>query len=273
MKNGNRDSGSAKIPVTHIINFFQNNKTRWLLFLGKLQTNFAFQAGVYAPALEEKFIHPENHKMAKNLTGIAGAFSGKIGTVVGAMWNGIPTIRSRPNYRRDKPTQKQVIMRERFKLTSKFCRRLAHVFEQNFEPEPGKTKRSSAVGIVARHAITGEYPNLSIDYSKVLVAKGMLKKPSDAVVSSPAPGLLKFNWTHDPVADYYNAEDRAIVVAYLVESEDAICYTDVASRFKGECQLELTLWSGQLVHTWLSFRSLNGSLKADSVYTGTVMIE
>ena len=210
--------------------------------------------------------------MAKNLTGITGAFSGKIGTVVGAMWNGIPTIRSRPNYRRDKPTQKQIIMRERFKLASKFCRRLADVFEQNFEPEPGKTKRSSAVSIVARHAIIGEYPNLAIDYSKVLVAKGVLKKATDAMASSPGPGLLKFNWMHDPVADYYHADDRAIIVAYLADSDDAICYIDVESRFKEECQLELTVWSGKLAHTWLSFRSRNGSLKAESVYTGTVLI-
>jgi hypothetical protein len=210
--------------------------------------------------------------MAKNSEGFLGAISGKIGTVVVSNWNGITVVRRKPRYN-NKPTERQIIQRSRFKAASQACRRLGNVFEECFEPVPRKSKRSVAVGIVYQQAITGEFPNYAIDYSKVMVAKGSLKPAENASVSLSAPGILKFNWDLDPELDMNNRTNRSIMVVFDAEQEYACFLIDGDSRSKGMGEFDVSILKGRTVHTWLSFRSADGLYKADSVYTGAITLE
>jgi hypothetical protein len=83
--------------------------------------------------------------MGKYRKGILGYFRGKVGAVVGAIWNGIQYMRSLPDVGADNPTQAQLNVRARMALISAFLKRL-------------------------KNAITGTSSlNYTIDYTKVVL--------------------------------------------------------------------------------------------------------
>ena len=45
------------------------------------------------------------------------------------------------------------------------------------------------------NVITGTYPNLGVDYSKVLISSGNLTGPWNTTISSTQPGTVTINWT------------------------------------------------------------------------------
>src|SRR5688572_17879065 len=134
--------------------------------------------------------------MARPGKGILGGFSGKVGTVVGGSWKGIPYMRSLPNRKKNgKLTPGQEQQQEKFKLASRFIRELSQLVSHSFQAVAGQTSRNAALSSVITQAIGGVYPNLVIDYSVVQVAKGILKKASNTAAVSTVAGKLAFSWT------------------------------------------------------------------------------
>lgn len=205
--------------------------------------------------------------------GILGGFAGKVGTVVGSTWKGISYMRSLPAVKKNrKVTEAQQLQQAKFALATAFFGGFTPLVNSSFKSTPKLTARNTALGIVLTQAIGGVYPNLFIDYSMVLVAKGSLKKADNPVVISPAAGKLRFNWTDNAGMGNAIALDMAILVAYSGDTNDVLFTLDGASRASGESQLDVPYFSGKLVHTWISFRSPDGKLTADSMYTGTVQV-
>jgi hypothetical protein len=209
--------------------------------------------------------------MAIHSEGEIGGIRGKVGTMVVSKWKGIPVVkrspRSNPNR---KITEKQLIQRAKFKMASKFFRRFTDLFNATFQEVLGQSGRTLAFQATLKEAITGTYPNFAIDYSKVLVAQGRLQTSLDAYVEAEA-GAVRFHWSSDLLPGQ-NGFDNSILVVYCPEV-DSLYYTLIgAPRSAGTSLLNVPFFAGKDVHTWLSFRSPDGQYKADSVYTGTVMV-
>ncbi len=211
--------------------------------------------------------------MAKPIEGILGGFSGKIGTVVGSEWNGIQTMRKVPKFKANRKfTEKQLEQHAKFALATKFFRRFTRLLKITFQRVKGQSGRSTAFGKALNAAITGIYPNFSIDYPKVVVAMGKLEPALFAVAVSNDPGKLRFSWTDNSLLAGANPFDNAILVAYC-EELGYLVYTLIgATRVTGSSELDVPHFSGKNVQTWMSFRSPDGSLTADSVYTGMVLV-
>jgi hypothetical protein len=209
-----------------------------------------------------------------NGNSILANFSGKIHNVVIAKWNGITYIRGLPSdIRPKKRTERQLINQERFKLANHLVTLFRPLFKVSIEQEIGQSASSSAMSAMLRHAITGEYPNLSLDHSRLLVARGSLPPATNARCESTEAGVLKFDWTDETNAtskmyEYYL--NHAVLVAYC----DGAVYFDLngvnRSRLSGE--LKYPSLSGKKVHTWIFFRNDDFKLKSDSVYTGEVEV-
>lgn len=209
--------------------------------------------------------------MARTGKGILSDFSGKVGTVVGSSWKGIAYMRSLPQKKRNRSlTEGQETQHAKFALASRFISRLSQLVTQCYQVENGRTARNSAISMVLTQAIVGVYPNLAIDHSMVLVAKGTLKKPLNAGVAANSPGKLKFTWTNDAGSGNAKPPDKSILVVYDEQSGDVIYTTEGAERSTGEAEIDVPLFSGKTVHTWLAFRSADGKLVADSGYTGVI---
>lgn len=211
--------------------------------------------------------------MARPGKGILDGFSGKVGTVVGATWNGIPVMRSRPARNKNrKVSVKQEVQQAKFSLAASFLRTFTSLLESSFQRIPGQTGRNSAVSNMLTQAIGGIYPNLAIDFSMVQVAKGSLKKAANPVATSTEPGKLRFSWTDNTGLGNASTQDKAILVAYCEELNDVLFTVDGAERATGASLLDVPYFSGKQAHTWISFHSPDGQKIADSTYTGVVVI-
>ncbi len=211
--------------------------------------------------------------MARHEKGILGGFSGKLGTVVGGNWNGVSYMRSLPVRKKNRTiTEAQQNQQVKFAMGIRFIKSLSPLLAISYQATSGKTNKNVALSQLMAQAVGGVYPNVFIDYSKVVVAKGSLKKADNPSVAAPAAGTLRFNWSDNTVLGNATATDKAILVAYCPDKEDCLFTVDGGNRSQGIGMLDVSFFSGKEVHTWISFRSADGKLAADSIYIGSVLV-
>ena len=202
-------------------------------------------------------------------------FSGKFGTIVGGSWNGIQYIRCRPDYKKHKPTEKQILNQQRFRFANSLVHEFREFFYLSFEKEFGQSQASSAMKCLLNGVIVGEHPNLSVDYNKLLVAKGSLPAAAEAVANSGEPGMINFSWVDNSnhiEPGKYPWTHHSILVAYSEEMKELMYDLNGPRRAVGAGSLKIPAFFGKEVHTWISFRSADHQLKANSVYTGLIEV-
>jgi len=211
--------------------------------------------------------------MAKHRKGILGEFTGKVGTVVGSNWKGVTYMRSLPRISKNrKLTDTQVLQRAKFSLASLYLSGFSPLIKKSYQPLPDQTGRNAALANLITQAIAGVYPNLFIDHSRFLVAQGSLKWADNAAAVSVDTGKLRFSWTDDSGLGNATPKDKAILVAYEEVSGTVLFTVEGGQRSAMQAELNVGYFSGKPVHTWPSFRSEDGRLAANSVYTGVVNI-
>jgi len=212
--------------------------------------------------------------MATYNKGILGPFSGKVGPVVGSSWKGIGYLRSNPRKIKKRDVSMKIeIQRAKFTLASVFVKAIASLLEITFPEHKTKVAgRSNALASVLQQAITGDYPDLRIEYSKVLMASGSLSLTIDPSATSTAPGVINFSWKDD--TGYGNAKgaDRPILIAFCESLKTCSFIVSDALRSAETASLPAQLFSGKEVHTWISFLSENGKDVANSTYTGPITV-
>ena len=211
--------------------------------------------------------------MARHSKGILGDFHGKVGTVVGGNWKGVSYMRSLPNRKKNaKQSQAQEEHRAKFSMGIRFTRALSQLLTVSYQDTGSTTSRNNALKDLMAQSIGGVYPNLTINFGTVLVARGSLKKADNPAVAAGAAGKLNFSWSDTSGLGNGTSSDKAILAAYCPEIGEFMFSVDGATRADVEATLDVRFFSGKEVHTWISFRSADGKLVADSTYLGTVMV-
>jgi hypothetical protein len=119
--------------------------------------------------------------------------------------------------------------------------------------------------------ISGLPPELTIDYSKILVASGN-RFNTERAAAKPVGDTVLFKWEADLIPQDY-ATDKAILVVYCEALNKCIFTTMGPPRTARKARLDVTAFRGQAVHTWLSFITADGKQVADSIYTGRLIID
>lgn len=202
--------------------------------------------------------------------GIMGGFSGKVGNVVGASWNGIDYIRSLPAKVKNPKSPGQVTQRHRFALVGKFMRAIAPVARVGFKgsAEVGNSPYSTAMSYNINHAVKGEYPDFELDFRDVVIARGDLSAP-DHVQAACEEGKLNFSWETNPLSNT-SEHDRAILVAYNPARQRAVYDMGTGARGDGSAALSLpSAWEGDTVEAFAVFITEDKKRVSDSVYAGS----
>ncbi|MCS3800859.1 DUF6266 family protein [Niastella sp. OAS944] len=118
--------------------------------------------------------------------------------------------------------------------------------------------------------ISGNPPNMVINYSKILVASGN-RFNTDRAAAKPVGDTILFKWENDLIPKDY-ATDKAVLVAYCEALNKCIFTTMGPPRTARKAQLPVAEFRGRAVHTWLSFITADGKQVADSIYTGKLII-
>ncbi len=213
--------------------------------------------------------------MGKYTQGILGAFSGKIGTVVGASWRGIKYMRSLAAKRGNaNATDKQLEQQARFALITGFLNPVKPLLEIGFKNYAvGKTGYNSAHSYNLKNALTGMTPNLEIDYSMVLVSRGDLPQTKDVAATSTTAGQLDFVWTDNTGKGKAKATDKLMVVLFCPELAEATYSIGDALRSDAGLAYEVDAdFSGETVEVYTAWLSEDGKEVSNSKYVGSITI-
>ena len=204
--------------------------------------------------------------------GILGGFSGTVGTVIGGTWKGIDYMRSQPAKRSGSFTQAQLDQQVKFALVVKFLQSMTAFVMLSFRNFAIQmTGFNSAMSYNLKNAVTGIYPDYTLDYSMVLVSRGDLPNAT-APAASTAGSNVTFTWTNNAGMGKALATDKAMLVVYCEDYNMCIYTTGSAARSAGTDLLDVSTFSGKTVQTYIGFISEDGKDVAGSIYTGPLTI-
>ncbi|MES2827378.1 MAG: DUF6266 family protein [Bacteroidota bacterium] len=206
--------------------------------------------------------------MGKMDGGAYGPVSGRVGNTISYMLNGKNVIRAVGKIKKQ-PSVKQLAVRQAMKVVISFLRPMLPVINLGFKYAITGSERNAhneAVSHNKLNAVTGAYPNLSIDYNKVKVSSGRLERPVSPTVKRVAGGL-EFTWDTPELDELMRRRDRTMLAAYFPETKKAAYMINGANRLDGKDFLELT--NKMLDHdfeAYIAFLAADMSSVSDSVY-------
>lgn len=212
--------------------------------------------------------------MARLPKGIFGPFSGKIGPVIGATWNGIPYIRAKAKKKKKKKVVKSLLKianEAKFKFGNDWMVPFHPYIIVGFGNSPkGKPPISMAFSINYRDAVIGTYPDFEIDYSKVVLSIGDLPGLTRPAMVFTKPEMLELSWEQDsdPLTSF---DDLVTLVLYSRDLALSDGFIGGVKRASGKCSYEFdTRLVGKELDVYVSVSSLDRKKMANSVYLGRV---
>ncbi len=213
--------------------------------------------------------------MGKYKKGILGAFSGKVGTVVGSSWNGIDYMRSLPRPSTKAPTDLQMIHRGKFGLVTGFLKPISSLVNLGYRTQAsGMTGYNVATADMMAAAITGIYPDFEIDYTKVLFSKGSLTGVFGVVPTSPNPGEVNLAWADNSGSGTGLATDKAVVLIYN-PAKSAFVYNLNNGALRSAAAETIILpaeFSGDTVQVWIAFMTPDKKTFSTSIHAGEIVV-
>ncbi|WP_316821897.1 DUF6266 family protein [Pedobacter gandavensis] len=209
--------------------------------------------------------------MAKCTIGPYGHPSGKIGNVVFYMLNGQPVCRliGRPG----KPSLKQKGNRQAMSVTMDLVSSLTDFINVSFKLEAEGTVRNPhnlATSYNKKQALTGEYPNIKVDYTKVILSNGDLEMAEDLRIRKGTAGI-NIRWNSSALRNGA-ADDILMVAVSHPTKKRATSFLNAARRSDGGCFIPLNEeWMLQAqMEVYVCFKSANEKMISDSAYAGNL---
>ncbi len=212
--------------------------------------------------------------MATTNNSVFGAFIGTIGPVTGFMRNGKNVLRTSTSSIQNKRTPLQLAQRQKISICNRFTRAFVRTgfFNKTF-PAHGHTGTgfNRVTGALLSLAVTGAYPNMQLNYAEVLVSKGLLPGAPSAK-ATVKNGVLHFSFVDNSTDGIASADDTIILVAYAPDLQQAIFTLYGGFRKDKKAVLNVTVFKGHAVETWIGFLSADEKDASDSVWVGRLVV-
>lgn len=212
--------------------------------------------------------------MAISSGGVLGHQNGKVGPVVFYTARGQQLCRALSRGI-DKPTDNQKVNRKGMAVTMELLQPLHNFLNCGFELEARGTIRNEfnlAVSYNKKQALTGDYPNIRVNYKKVLLSKGVLPSTDQASIKKAKGGVL-LNWNSDTgTGKGAYGSDMVMIALYYPGRKEAGVYLYEAKRKDGEVFISISdkTLSDEPTEAYLFFKSTDGKRISDSVYVGNL---
>ncbi len=208
--------------------------------------------------------------MAKINTGILGPLSGKLGPVTGGSWKGIPYLRKTQRSKSKERTEAQVANEMKFKFINQWLSALNPYFVTGFGPLAIQKTEKNVAYQLNMSAFIGSYPQLSIDYNKVIISKGLLPQLTDLEMVMLSEHELAISWAQSPSPQArYN--DQLMLLVYCPELAHADGFIGGTLRAAGICSHRIDpRLIGKTLQVYLSVTSIDRRVVSDSIYLGSI---
>jgi hypothetical protein len=211
--------------------------------------------------------------MGRITKGILGGFSGTVGTVIGGTWKGIDYMRSRPNKKKSMSTVDQIAHQLKFALVMRFLQTMTGLVEITFKSAANRmTEFNAAFSYNLKNAVGGVAPDFTVDYSKVLVSRGNLPNAGAPTATAAGGGVIDFAWTDNSGTGSAVATDKTALAVYCPALDSTIYTSGTTTRADAGEKLDVTLFTGQTVETWIGFVSPDGAEAANSLFLGEMKV-
>ncbi|RZM18885.1 MAG: hypothetical protein EOO88_39585 [Pedobacter sp.] len=169
------------------------------------------------------------------------------------------------------PTENQLRNWEVMKLVPAFLKSVLEFINLGFSIEQLGTTSNSynvAMKLNVTQIVTGDYPNLYIDYSKVILSKGILKPAQNPTAEMEAEAI-RFSWDTNPQMPWEESTDQVMMLAYFPEQKKVFYTLFGKDRIAGNDSLPIPDdLLDQPVYTYISFVAANRRKLADSIFIG-----
>lgn len=211
--------------------------------------------------------------MARINLGILGGFSGKVGNVVGGAWKGIDYMRAKASSVANPRTVGQMTQRTKFSAILAFLKPITPFLRVGYKLFAIKqTAFNSAMSYHLANAITGEYPDITVDMSSALVSRGNLT-PVANPNATIQDGKASITWVDNSGSGTANSSDKLLAVVYNTVKGEATFETAGPERSLGSFEISLPAnWLGDDVDVFVGFISADGKEVANSVYLGSKVV-
>lgn len=215
--------------------------------------------------------------MGKIKNGLLGPVSGKVGNVVGSSWKGVDYLRMLPASVSNPRTPAQLRQRAGFLLVVRFLRPLLDLIKVGYSTYARRMSAyNAATSYVLRHALSGEFPDLHLDYARVLLSRGNLRGLTEVQIQSAASLQLTLQWENNAFMGNALPYDKVAVVVYNPAKADAFYAMDAALRADATLTISLpAAYLGDQVHVWVLLTATQSLLTgidrnsiSDSIYAG-----
>lgn len=190
--------------------------------------------------------------MASYRQGILGAFSGKLGNVIGTFWKGISVMRVIPANVANPNTLSQQAQRAKFKLLVQFLAANSKFFKIGFSAVDNKmTEMNAALKANYENGVAGIFPDLSINTKNLIVSKGALPSLDGFAAVSTTPGTIDLSWIDNSSDVGAAGTDKINVAAFDEVTGESYYLLHMADRIDEGVTLNLpTGWSGRKVSVY-----------------------
>jgi hypothetical protein len=208
--------------------------------------------------------------MARYTNGINGAFSGKVGTVIGSSWKGIPYMKSLHDKRTIPPHEKEQQNRNKFGMAHRWLKPVTEFVRAGFKGYSEKVEGFiAAKSWLLKNAFEGEGETMSINPSRAKVSHGDLHLPTNITALKTGQEELQITWDVPEMDD--DAYDQVMILAYDIEH--GVTEWKITGQFRsaGRDSLYISPSSFEMIyHIYVAFVAADRSRQSDSVYLGTV---
>ena len=211
--------------------------------------------------------------MGKLTNGAFGPLTGKVGNMVSYMLNGQNITRM--NGKSKKPftiPQKNNLLQ--MKVINKVLQDMRGFLRAGFGPACKDTVcnfQNLAVKHNKPQALTGYYPEVAVDFSKLLVSYGNVPQPVDAKAELVPEGL-KFTWDVTNQSFSPSSIDQVMMLAYFPERGTMAFNTSGAKRDTGFDLLPLNaLQKNYIMEVYIAFRADDRNDVSESLYLGRIV--
>lgn len=211
-------------------------------------------------------------KKKQKKQGPFGHYEGRMGNMVFYMLNG--KLVGRTIGVVNHFTKKQEEVRMRTDVLSPFLKRMKEMIRIGFKntPKPQDWNFFNMASSVNNPgAVKGEYPNLELNYAKVILSKGAIPPPRNPAVTLNGK-YLEFRWEPDIAAEGAATRDQIMVIAFFPATKKTVFITSGARRTEGFERLKLPNFrKDTVIETYMAFNADDRTDVSDSVYTGQLI--
>jgi hypothetical protein len=211
--------------------------------------------------------------VGKITQGILGAFSGKVGSVVGASWKGIDYMRSLPDPTTIPRSVAQNAQSFKMTLFRGFLLGIDDLVKRCFQNFMQHTEMNGALSYNMKYAVSGVYPELMVNFPALIFSKGNLLSCWSPKALSKNVSNVTVTWKNREFSNMSAANDQINIVLYSTEQQQFHIFESIAMRSEKTVTLTLpAVESGHRLHCYLNFYSDLLKISSTNEYLGLVEI-